>query len=71
MHLATPRAGAFARVSRNKARTAARRDAWRLALYGRVVRPRLPSDSKSPDEKTRSRFPGAGFKIPAMMKLCR
>jgi hypothetical protein len=30
-----------------------------------------PSDSKIPIEKARGQFPGAGFEILAMMKLCR
>jgi len=32
---------------------------------------RLPSDSKNPDKKARGRFPGAGFKVFAMMSICQ
>jgi hypothetical protein len=32
---------------------------------------RPSSDSKSRIQKARDRFPGAGFKILAMMKMCR
>jgi hypothetical protein len=35
------------------------------------VRPRLPPDSKNPNENARGRFPGAGVSILAMMKICR
>jgi hypothetical protein len=38
-----------------------------------MVRPEMrpPSDSTIPIKKARGRFPGAGFEMLAMMKICR
>jgi hypothetical protein len=38
-------------------------------MWRRALRP--PSDSKNPNQKARRRFPGSGFEILAMMKICR
>jgi hypothetical protein len=38
-------------------------------MWRRVLRP--PSDLESRIEKARDRFPGAGFKNLATMKICR
>src|SRR5437016_14151371 len=67
----TSHADAFAHAGNNSKKLGRRLACTRLAAirsHGMIVRPEC---GRRPIQKARDRFPGAGFVILAMMKICR